>query len=64
MVGMIFGCIFIALAVLFMIYMFTIVYTNGCKSKYRKFRVYSYYYDDDEGVKREVHQVQWSFFPK
>lgn len=64
MIGVIFGCTLVVAGILFMVYMWTIVWTNGCESRYRKFRVVSYYYDDKDGKNKESHHVQWSFFPK
>ena len=51
--------------VLLMVYMFTIVWSNGCESKYRKFRIVSTYYNDKDAKRlrcKEKHVVYWKLF--
>lgn len=40
--------------------MLFVVYSNGCNSKYRKFRIVSIY-QDEETKTEEYHHVEWRF---
>lgn len=47
-------CVAVILVII-TVYMITMIWTNGCNSKYRKFRVCSNYYKDG----KELHVVYW-----
>ena len=47
-------CVAVILVII-TVYMITMIWTNGCNSKYRKFRVCRNYYKDG----KELHVVYW-----
>ena len=47
-------CVAVILVII-TVYMITMIWTNGCNSKYRQFRVCSNYYKDG----KELHVVYW-----
>lgn len=57
-VGAVLALCVVVILVIITVYMITMIWTNGCNSKYRKFRVCSTYYKDG----KELHVVYWKLF--